>query len=165
MRTYIKKFESYLSGHSCFIIDEYEFQELCERRVVNSDSSGKTNFREKEKEYSLSLKALHEEFESSCNGIFGKDSLFKSNVFQDLTYGKLRESEIEYRNISSLGGNVSCQIFEIKDYWFLGYFTYYDFNGHGHIYFKCDQVDGIRDLPKMKSEIFESMDRIRKNPE
>lgn len=162
---HLKLFESYLSGKSCFRIDHSEFEDLCSNNVVEPDTSGKTNFREKEREYSVSLKKLHQVFERECDNLFGSDKRHRSSEHFDSSYGNFRSVEIEYWSLVDLPGfgfllgrkpfNIRCDVWEIRDSWFLGYFTYWDINGSGHFYFKCDQIEGLGKLSmELKSEIY-----------
>lgn len=102
MGTYIKKFESYMSSETCFLIDESEYDNL-----VDSDS-----------ENSFDIENVQNTFQSVSDRIFGKGRRSYSRVYGGGVVG------LEYMDIVG-GGNVRCEIREIGDYWFLGYFFYY----------------------------------------
>jgi hypothetical protein len=158
---YLKLFENY-NDKSVFIITHDEFSDLCKKRVVEPDSSGNTNFSEFEDRYSLPLKELQKIFEDECNKLFSENNLHKSHTFFDRMYGSGRSVEIEYRYIrKSPNLNVRCDIWEIQDEWFLGYFTFWGNGGHKHKYFKCDQTSGVENIyQELKDEVKHWVDTI-----
>jgi hypothetical protein len=160
---HLKLFENY-SDKSVFTISHDEFQDLCKKRVIEPDRSGKTNFYQYENKYSLSLEELQRIFQEQCDKLFSKDNLHKSNIFFDSLYGSGRSIEIEYRNIRITPNlNVRCDIWEIQDEWFLGYFTFWRYGGkgHKHKYFKCDQASGVENFyHELKDEVKHWVDTI-----
>lgn len=139
---YIKKFETYLSEETCFLIDEFEYEKLTD-----------IDFKKKETECSVSIGVLQNTFQMVCDSLFGKEKREYSEVYHDSIVG------LQYKEIFG-GDKLRCEIEEVKDYWFVGYFFYYKTgnlytDNHIDIFFKCDQLDGIKYLSKKKQEIFD----------